>query len=73
MSVIFIALLVADVCWHIWEYKERKHLDKCWNDVFSSKIKSDMRWSEICCGHIDTILDLRTKLEKYKKETTNDK
>lgn len=68
MTVVFIALLVADVCWHIWESKERRRLDKCWGDVFNSKIESDIRWSEICRGCIDTILDLRTKLEKYTKE-----
>lgn len=69
MSVIFIVLIVVDVCWHICEYKERRRLDKCWDDVFKSKIESDIRWSEICCGYIKTISDLRTKLEKYKKES----
>lgn len=60
MSVIFIALLVADVYWHIWEYKERKRLDKCWVDLFNAKLESDQRW-----------IGLFSKISQ--KETTNDK
>jgi len=44
MIVILIALLVADVCWHIWEYRERKRLDKYWVDLFNDKLESDQRW-----------------------------
>lgn len=44
MIVIFIALLVADICWHIWEYRERKRLNRCWVDLFNDKIKSDQLW-----------------------------
>lgn len=61
MSVIFIALLVADVYWHIWEYKERKRLDKCWVDLFNDKIESDQRWIRFFRDIVKT------------KATTNDK
>lgn len=60
MSVIVIALFVADVCWHIWEYRERKRLDRCWEDLFNDKLESDQRW-----------IRLFSKISQ--KETTNDK
>ena len=33
-----------DIGWHIWEYRERKRLDKCWADLFNAKLESDQRW-----------------------------
>ena len=61
MSVIFIALLVADVCWHTWEYRERKRLDRCWEHLFNAKLESDQRW-----------IGLFSEISQP-KETTNDK
>lgn len=48
MTILMISFIIgADVCWHIWEYKERKRLHECWNDLFNSKIDSDNRWIEM--------------------------
>jgi hypothetical protein len=33
-----------DIGWHIWEYRERKHLDRCWESLFNDKLESDQRW-----------------------------
>lgn len=33
-----------DIGWHIWEYRERKHLDRCWEHLFNAKLESDQRW-----------------------------
>ena len=61
MTIMFVILICADVCWHIWEYKERKRLDKCWVDLFNDKIKSD----QLCIRFFRDIAKT--------KETTNDK
>ena len=45
--IIIAFLICADVCWHIWEYKERKRLDKCWEDLFNRKIESDNKHIEL--------------------------
>ena len=60
MTIMFVILICADVCWHIWEYKERKRLDKCWVDLFNAKLESDQGW-----------VRLFSKISQ--KETTNDK
>ena len=60
MAIIFVVLICVDVCWHFWEYKERKRLDKYWEDLFNAKLKSDQRW-----------IGLFSKISQ-KKETTND-
>lgn len=41
---VFIILVCMDIGWHIWEYRERKRLDKCWADLFNAKLESDQRW-----------------------------
>lgn len=58
---VFIILICADVAWHVWEYQERKRLDRCWEDLFNTKLESDQRW-----------ISLFSKISQ-KKETTNDK
>lgn len=58
---VFIILICIDIGWHIWEYRKRKFLDKCWEDLFNDKLESDQRW-----------IDLFSKILQ-KKETTNDK
>lgn len=50
-----------DIGWHIWEYRERKRLDRCWENLFNAKLESDQRW-----------IGLFSKISQ-KKETTNDK
>lgn len=41
---VVIILICMDICWHIWEYRERKRLDKCWEHLFNDKLESDQRW-----------------------------
>jgi hypothetical protein len=41
---VFIILICMDIGWHIWECRERKRLDRCWEDLFNSKLESDQRW-----------------------------
>lgn len=45
--LIIIAIILIDVYWHIWEYKERKRLDECWNHLFDSKLEADRRYIEL--------------------------
>lgn len=47
MCVFLLAIIIADVCWHVWEYKERKRLDDCWNDLFNCKLDSDRRYIDL--------------------------
>lgn len=47
MILVISFLIGADIYWHIWEYKERKRLDKCWEDLFNRKIESDNRYIEL--------------------------
>lgn len=42
-----IILLGLDAWWHIWEYKERKHLNDCWNHLFNDKLNSDRRYIDL--------------------------
>lgn len=58
---VFIILICMDIGWHIWEYRERKRLDRCWENLFNAKLESDQRW-----------IGLFSKISQ-KKETTNDK
>lgn len=41
---VVIILICMDICWHIWEYRERKRLDRCWEHLFNAKLESDQRW-----------------------------
>lgn len=41
---VVIILICIDAGWHIWEYRERKRLDRCWEDLFNAKLESDQRW-----------------------------
>lgn len=41
---VFIILICMDIGWHIWEYRERKRLDRYWVDLFNDKLESDQRW-----------------------------
>lgn len=45
--ILLLILLGLDIYWHIWEYKERKRLDKCWEDLFNRKLESDKRWETL--------------------------
>lgn len=47
MMILLLILLGLDIYWHIWEYKERKRLDKCWEDLFNSKLESEKRWETL--------------------------
>ena len=47
MFIFLLAIIIADGCWHVWEYKERKRLDDCWNDLFNSKLESDRRYLDL--------------------------
>ena len=38
---VVIILICMDIGWHIWEYKERKHLDKCWKETPNLKATKD--------------------------------
>jgi hypothetical protein len=40
---VFIILICADICWHVWEYRERKRLDRCWEHLFNAKLESEQR------------------------------
>lgn len=71
MIVLFIGFIIVSILL-IKAYKEIKRLEKCWVDVFNSKIDSDNKWSEMCKGYIETITYLRTENEKL-KEKINEK
>lgn len=45
--IILFVLLGLDIYWHIWEYKERKRLDECWEDLFDSKLNADRRYIDL--------------------------
>ena len=62
-------LIGADIGWHIWEYKERKRLEKNWDDLFDTKLNSDNRWRDLCCKYIETIGVLRNENERLNKKT----
>ena len=47
MALIISFIIGADIYWHIWEYKERKRLDECWNDLFNSKLDADRRYIDL--------------------------
>lgn len=49
-----------DIGWHIWEYRERKRLGRCWENLFNAKLESDQRWIRLLS---------RTSQQK---ETTNE-
>ena len=56
MIVIVIAIIIGlDIWWHIWEYKERKRLDKCWIDLFNNKLDSDAKWGKLCDHFVEKI------------------
>ena len=72
--MIFIAFLIgADIGWHIWEYKERKRLHKCWDDVFNTKLDSDNRWRGLCCHYLEIIGELRAEIEKINQKKKGNK
>lgn len=56
--MIVIAIIGLDILWHIWEYKERKRLDKCWTDLFNHKLDSDMKWKNLCSHYVEKICEL---------------
>lgn len=60
MAIIFVVLICLDICWHIWEYQARKHLEKSWEVLFNDKIESDQQWIKFFADIVKT------------KETTND-
>ena len=47
MILVISFLIGADIYWHIWEHKERKRLNKCWEDLFNHKIESDNRYIDL--------------------------
>lgn len=57
---VVIILICMDICWHIWEYRERKRLDKCWEHLFNDKLESD----QLCIRFFRDIAKT--------KETTNE-
>ena len=72
--MIVIAFLIgADIGWHIWEYKERKRLNKCWDDLFDKKLNSDSRWNKLCYHYIETIGELRAEIEKLNQKKKGNK
>lgn len=67
--MILIAFLIgADIGWHIWEYGERKRLNKYWDDLFDTKLNSDNRWRDLCNYQLDLISELRAEIEKLNKK-----
>ena len=51
---VVIILICIDVCWHIWEYRERKYLNRCWESLFNDKLESDQRWISLFSKFLDS-------------------
>lgn len=62
--IVIATIIGLDILWHIWEYKERKRLDKCWTDLFNHKLDSDMRWKKLCDCYIEKIAELMQTNQK---------
>lgn len=72
--ILLISFLVgADIYLHIWEYKERKRLHECWDDVFNSKLDGEKRWHDLCCHYLERITELQTENEILKRKKKNNK
>lgn len=56
--IIIATIIGLDIWWHIWEYKERKRLDKCWTDLFNHKLDSDMKWGNLCNHYVKKIYEI---------------
>ena len=56
--IVVIVLLGLSIGYNIYQHKEIKRLDECWNDLFNSKLESDNKWRGLCNHYLEKIDEL---------------
>lgn len=64
--IIVIILLGFSIGYNIYQHKEIKRLDECWNDVFNAKLESESKWRSLCHHYLEKIDELTIR-KKGKK------
>lgn len=59
----FILMVLLGFCigYIIYQRKEIKRLNNCWDDVFNAKLKSEERWRSLCYHYLEKITELTCK------------
>lgn len=61
--IIVVVLLGFSIGYNIYQHKEIKRLDKCWDEVFNAKLESDSRWGKLCNHYLERIDELLEQKE----------
>ena len=71
--IIVIVLLAFTIGYIIYQRKEIKRLNKCWEDLFNHKLDGENRWHDLCCHYLERITELQTENELLKQKVGNKK
>ncbi len=58
---ILVVLLGFCIGYIIYQHREIKRLNDCWDDVFNAKIESERRWAGLCNHYLEKIDKLTAK------------
>ena len=63
---IFIVLLSFCIGYIIYQHREIKRLNKCWDDVFNAKLDSERKWMALCNHQLEKIDELTAEQKNVK-------